>query len=151
MSRQNIIYGRSAFGLALVVAMALVGGCTLTDPEYPGLVAAARTDCKGNEIVGVWSDSSTMLHGTGIKAQVLLLRPDGTGFRRTIYANPKAESTTTQLLWHYQGAGVWTLGEIVGCAGTPTIRFAGNALAFEAKAWGTTHYVFIRMANDSLN
>jgi hypothetical protein len=124
------------------MALALLGGCaTAPDPEYARLLAVARTDCKGNEIVGVWARSS------GMVTIVVLLRPDGTGLSRSICNTNRDPffNRTVPLLWRYQGAGVWM-------SGTAIIRFAGNALVWEDHVGRTTfRLVYIRTGNESFN
>ena len=153
MNTAHSLCSRIAGGLALLVSLALLASCA--DSGYERVLASARTDCKGDEIVGVWSNVPPARRTVGVKASVFLFRPDGTGLCRTIYKNADTGNTTTPILWHYEGAGVWKSGTAgVGTSGTATIRFAGNALAWEeGSSLGVWAFraVYIRMGNESLN
>ena len=94
--------------LALAVLLC-VSGCT-TDPEYSQKLAAARTDCTGKEIVGIWVSKSSVGMGVACYTTVLF-RPDGTGRLRSKVTGQipgKAVPLDVRsLTWRYVGNGSW--------------------------------------------
>jgi len=94
------------------------------DMEYSQKLAAARTDCSGREIIGVWV--AQLKDGFGgwavSKKMVLLIRPSGTGIWRLNNLN-------WPVTWTYAGSGVWQ-GEasLHGLTRSLTMRYNGTEL-----------------------
>jgi hypothetical protein len=95
--------------LAFVAFAALMPSCALNfqDREYAAKLAKARTDCRGDEIVGVWVSK---FRSVGTNRVTVLFRPDGTGRLRGVndFMDAKGGSES-ELTWRYAGSGVWNL------------------------------------------
>ena len=75
-----------------------------SDPEFDQKVISRRTDCKGDEIVGVWV--SALKGGLyGDKKMTILIRPDGSGMQKLKENNGK--ESLTPFRWQYVGYGKW--------------------------------------------
>ena len=73
-------------------------GCTLSDQEYSQKTAAARSNCTGKELIGIWVSK---LNSWGNSAKtVLLIRPNGTGILRM-------NGGESAFNWTYGGSGLW--------------------------------------------
>src|SRR6187455_622513 len=99
---------RLCFAAATWVAVFLLTGCTAApwhqiDPEYTRLLGEARTDCRGDEIVGIWVTKTSARAFLAPMRHTMLFRPDGTG---RIRAQGVDFANTT---WSYNGRGVWTI------------------------------------------
>lgn len=78
------------------------------------LWSKARTDCRGDEIIGVWAMKNGELRYLPFETKTLLIKSDGTGRIRT---SPSAGLLPIEelLTWKYGGHGAWT-AEITGKA-----------------------------------
>jgi hypothetical protein len=105
---QRLLSQRMVFRASLCIVVALlVPSCALNfqDREYAAKLAKARTDCRGDEIVGVWVSK---FRSVGTNRVTVLFRPDGTGRERTVndFMDAKGGSESA-LTWRYAGGGVW--------------------------------------------
>ena len=136
--------------VALAVAvMFCVSGCTITDPEYSQKLAAARTDCTGKEIVGIWISKLSALGDTS--RTTVLFRPDGTGRMRWKFQPRNSETYDQPLTWRYVGNGSWQsqVEKVPDMNGFDMdIRYTGDNLMVEQKCPTLVQQkVFVR-AND---
>ena len=143
---------RMAFICLLLVC---VSGCA-TDKEYAQKLATARTDCKGNEISGIWVSKFKDMRIT------LLLRPDGTG--REITKSSAGNHFECEIKWRYSGGGAWAgtddgLG-VRDAISSPlpssfTLRFTGNELLLKEQTgnffggWHMWSMVFVPADNEA--
>ena len=131
---------------ALIGFMLLcVSGCATIDTEYAQKLAAARTDCLGNEVVGIWVSK------VAYRRHTLLIRPDGTGVMRVILERASWGTQEWLLNVNYAGAGLWrgtanaNGHKAKGGAGF-TIHHTGNELLFH---FGIFKMVFVRSNDDA--
>lgn len=78
-------------------------GCTTSDPEYSRQILQARTNCKANDIVGVWISRTNVDPFDPPFRQTLLIRPDGTGLLRL----KQNMFLVCNVTWSYCGNGLW--------------------------------------------
>jgi hypothetical protein len=137
--RQGRMLSLTARGLACAsLAAALLSACTFAEPGYNQLIGMARTDCRGNEIVGVWVDRQENPLGdlTDLTfSNTVLFRSDGTGkFRYGVAQTrglPGPQSSLYDLSYRYVGSGVWrfVVRSEVPCPGKA--RISGDRLLIE--------------------
>jgi hypothetical protein len=116
----------AAFGAALGLSSCI----TNSDRDYPAELSRARSDCRGDEIVGVWVAAPRGGLGESWRS-TLLLRPDGTGKLRHYQPNFDPKGTEMRLRWTYAGQGVWQLtGEMIEQTSNVIMPFVrGNPIA----------------------
>jgi hypothetical protein len=93
--------------LAMIAGFAL-GGCGVVEhPQYQSKLTAARTNLRGDEIIGIWVSRGTFpLEGTYLFTTQF--RPDGTGHTRARNVTyGQVASTEWNQRWWYVGNGVW--------------------------------------------
>lgn len=124
------------FALGLFVIAVLFSGCGAIDPEYSRELASVRTNCKRNDIVGLWVSQITGTTATG--RITLLLSPDGTGrFRMKIVAGTPANGQPLMeaaLRWTYAGGGIWPADVQFSNKPVPekaTFQYTGRKLLFK--------------------
>jgi hypothetical protein len=135
-------------------------GLTFKDPEYATKLATVRTDCRGDEIVGVWISK---VQNIGSAKVTSLFRPDGTGRERNVHNivdGPAGSEWTFR--WRYAGNGEWhgsdyKLASGTWMAGTATnmktiFRHTGRELlsekTFDSPMGRQNHRTICVRAND---
>jgi hypothetical protein len=104
---------------ALIAAMAGLVGCA---DEFPYQNKPIRTDCRGNEIVGIWETSKNPKivkgssnfhsgpdgepHSTAM-SEIIVFHSDGTG-RSRFNGGMTTAVSDNMLQWKYEGSGVWS-------------------------------------------
>jgi hypothetical protein len=95
-------------GIVCLVVAVLVPSCALNfqDREYAAKMAAARSDFRGDEIVGVWVSKVTNI---GSAKFTVLFRPGGTGRERSVHTivDGSGGGSEWTFLWRYAGNGEW--------------------------------------------
>ncbi|WP_395744767.1 hypothetical protein [Prosthecobacter sp.] len=114
--------------------------CTHIDMEYARRLPNARTDCTGNEIVGVWVSQPSYARKS--RRYTLLLRPDGTGIGR----DTSDVFRERRITWQYTGRGVWQHQQ--GPRSGP-IHYDGQCLLLESRALDATHDVYVRADDEA--
>ena len=103
----------------LYVVLATSCAITVIDPtraEYAEKITLARTDCKRDDIVGVWicQKESSSAGYEGMRRTTMLLRSNGTGLARDHESyrinsgDEKVSNVEGELTWTYEGKGIWT-------------------------------------------
>jgi len=113
------------------------------DNEYSQRSAAARTDCAGNEIIGVWVSKLTTNPLIDLR-QTIMFNPDGGG-RARVKTSPLnfGQVLEWDLRWRYVGGGRWeATGKRFGAShSTPpgimepsySLRWTGSELLSEMR------------------
>jgi hypothetical protein len=117
---------------------------TITDTEYFQRLLQARTDCSGQDIVGVWV--SKMVRGRSNWKSTLLIRPDGTGVLR-------CAGRDSNLTWSYEDTGIWHHRQSQPRRAGP-LRYDGQCLLMESRvlegnAGGDIYFVFVRAEDEA--
>lgn len=102
------------------------------DPEYQGLLSTAKTNCRGDEVVGVWVTKTVDRFGLAAMRLTMMFKPDGTGKLR------RSATEYSDFTWVYSKNGIWTAtpndasffnDQTTGQYWLPTtIRSSGNVL-----------------------
>lgn len=103
---------------ALCIWLALlIPSCALPlefkDVEYDKKLALARTDCRGDEIVGIWLTKCHWFGDARAWRNTTLFRPDGTGVGRAFNTTKDPTGTECRLQWSYSGNGVWHVTSLI--------------------------------------
>jgi len=124
------------FAIGLFLIAVLFSGCGAIDPEYTRELTSARTNCKRNDIVGLWVSQITGNQATG--RITLQIAPDGTGlFRMKIVEGTPANGMPVMeasLRWTYAGGGIWTSDVQFSNKPVPekaTFQYTGRKLLFK--------------------
>jgi hypothetical protein len=98
-------------GMGLMVCGMLVAcasSCALNfaDREYATKASSARTDFRGDEIVGVWVSKVSNI---GSAKFTVLFRPNGTGRERSVHSivDGSGGGSEWTFQWRYAGNGEW--------------------------------------------
>jgi len=95
--------------LAFLLVAVFLTGCGNIDPTYNRELAMARTNCKSNDIVGIWVSQLSGIAATDRMTMQLL--PNGTGrCRSKVIAGTEGEGVSVReapIRWSYSGGGVW--------------------------------------------
>ena len=126
----------------LALILVLQPGCTVMDPEYTALKARALTQCRGDEVVGVWISKITAVGFP--QRRTLLLRPDGTGRLRVMTENVMIEEF--EVSWRHSGGGVWdgTLSKGGHARYVIQMHTTGSQLLYRVNNIANVHAVFER-------
>ena len=133
----------TVIGLALSNMAACSSMYHPADSEYSLRTAVARTDCTGNEIVGVWVSKLTTNPLIDLR-QTIMFKPDGSG-RARIKTSPLnfGQVLEWDLRWRYVGGGKWeaTAKRFGASQSTPprrmepsfSVQWTGNELLAEMR------------------
>jgi hypothetical protein len=142
----NPSYMKTAL-LILLVSINFLCSCTITDPQFKSLAAAAETNPPKNAIIGMWHDQASVFGYDDIRAS-LLFKADGTFIRRASYETIGREVYMETQFWNYAGNGVWTVEMKGPWAGTKTDRYRiarGMLLRETAGGFGPVKRVYRRV------
>lgn len=154
MSKKSHLFLLISQNLLLSSAFFCLAACSM-NPEYAQKIGVARTDCKGDEIVGVWQASEEVegaaAAGPTAYKKTMLIRPDGTGLYRSL-GPMYDEPSKYQVNWSYSGNGIWRavlkdVGDdmIKSIDQNVTIRYTGNEILWDNSEFGiVSQNVFAR-------
>jgi hypothetical protein len=160
------VRARLRVGAAACVAAFLLTGCAATiwdqvDPEYNRLLGTAQTECRGDEITGIWVTRTPGRIGMPPMRFTMLFRPDGTGRIR------RDGKELGDFTWAYASNGTWkgTPGKTKpGMVGPDqkflpfTVRYSGNSLLMDSPFYGgvfalgsviQSHVIFVRAEDEA--
>lgn len=157
-SHQPISASRVAGVCFLLLSLS---ACVSIDPEYSQKLASARSDTKGNEIVGVWvskiNPGLNPFYTISTGKFTLLFRPDGTG-RIRIALDDRAPFENS-LAWTYLGSGQWEAHNTANDIDSFEMKYNGHDLLMHLHSktvwWGpnpssgTDEYMVLIPAGDS--
>jgi hypothetical protein len=124
---------RRVFWCALLYSLpaGLTPSCTLNfqDREYAAKMATARSDVRGDEIVGIWVSK---ISNIGSARFTVVFKPDGTGRERSAHTIVDGSSGASEwtFQWRHAGQGEWQ--------GSHYQRASGSWMAGTAKNMKTT-------------